>query len=79
MTQRDIWNDWKAPDDLKECVCLFWEIVDTVETSDSGRDFKPNKLEITSCRVWDTHRLKKIIPRMKELCNEGGDVSPPCS
>ncbi len=66
-TQAEYWENWKAPDDLKECVKLFWEICDTVETSDSGRDFKPNRLEIHSCRVWDTHRLGKIIPKMKEL------------
>lgn len=66
-TQKERWDAWTAPDDLKECVRLFWELVDKVETSDSGNEFKPNRLTIASCRVWDTHRLEKIIPKMKEL------------
>lgn len=65
MTQKEIWDAWKAPDTFDECVNLMFEIFDTVETSDSGRDFKPTY--ISSVRVWDAHRLGKLLPKMKEL------------
>ena len=68
-TQAERWEQWKAPDTLEECVKLFFELVDKVETSDAGRDFKPNRMKIDSCRVWDTHQLERIIPKMKELAN----------
>lgn len=66
-TQKQVWDEWTAPDDLKECVKLFWELVDKVEVSPNDVEFKPNKMEIRSCRVWDTHRLGKIISKMKDL------------
>lgn len=68
-TQKERWEQWTAPETLEECVKLFFELVDKVETSDNDVDFKPNKMEIHSCRVWDTHRLERIIPKMKELSN----------
>ncbi len=64
-TQRERWESWTAPESLEDCVKLFFEILDITETSDSGVDFKPNC--IRSCRVWDTHRLERIIIKMKEL------------
>lgn len=85
MTQRDLWNDWKAPETLKENVKMFFEFLDKKEYSDmSDTEFHPNKFDledrtIGSCRVWDTHRLSRVMAKMKELANEGGDVSPPCS
>lgn len=66
-SQREIWEEWVAPESLEECVKMFFELIDKVETSDSGVDFKPNRMHIDSCRVWDTHRLNRILPRMKEL------------
>lgn len=67
LTQREVWEAWKAPDSLEDCVKMFFELVDKVETSSNGVEFKPNRMVINSCRVWDTHKLGKIIPRMKEL------------
>jgi hypothetical protein len=67
MTQKERWEAWKAPDELKDCVKLFFEILDIKETSDEGRVFKPNY--ISSCRVWDTHRMNRLILKMKELSN----------
>jgi hypothetical protein len=64
---KDYWERWSAPDSLEECVKLFFELIDKVETSSNGVDFKPNRMTINSCRVWDTNRLNRIIPRMKEL------------
>lgn len=65
-TQKEIWEQWTPPETLVECINLLFEILDTVEESDEGRRFKPTY--ITSCRVWDTHRLGKILPKLKELC-----------
>jgi hypothetical protein len=66
-TQKERWEQWTAPNTLEDCVRMFFELIDKVEVSDSGREFKPNRMEINSCRVWDTHCLNKIIPKMKEL------------
>lgn len=51
--------------DLRELVRDFFEILDKKEISDSDVEFSPNY--ISSCRVFDTHKLKAIITRMKEL------------
>lgn len=64
-TQKERWEQWTAPDTLEGCVKAYFEIMDIVETSDSGREFRPNHID--SCRVWDTHRLGRILPKMKEL------------
>lgn len=64
-TQKERWEQWKPPGTLKDCVKLLFEILDTVETSDGGRDFKPTY--ISSCRVWDSHRLGRLLPKMKDL------------
>lgn len=70
-TLKDRWDAWKAPDSLDECVLLFMEILETEEIKDSGNRFRPNKItddaKISSCRVWDTHRMGKILERMKTL------------
>jgi hypothetical protein len=66
-TQREIWEQWKAPETLEDNVKFMFEMLDKVETSDSGRDFHPNTF--SSCRVWDTHRLNKVFKKMKELAN----------
>lgn len=85
LTQREIWDAWKAPETLEENVRMFFEFLDKTEYSEmSDKEFHPNRwnLEdrtISSCRVWDTHRLNRVMKKMKELCNDGGDVSPPCS
>jgi hypothetical protein len=74
-TQRELWDAWQAPETLEENVRLFFEIMDTKEYSDmSDREFHPTRFNaedrcIDSCRVWDTHRLNKIMKRMKELCS----------
>lgn len=76
LTQAERWEQWTAPETLEECVALFFELIDTVETSDSGRDFKPNRMEISSCRVWDTHRLNRIIQKMKALSTREAHSTP---
>lgn len=68
-TQKEIWERWTPPDTLEECVQLMFQIFETVETSDAGREFNPT--HISSCRVWDTHRLGKLLPKMKELSTYG--------
>lgn len=64
-TQKEIWDAWKAPETLEECVALLFEIIDSKEISDEGREFRPTY--ITSCRVWDSHRLGKLLPKMREI------------
>lgn len=66
-TQKEIWEEWTPPSDLVEGVKLLFEILDSRESSDSNpdRDFHPTY--ITSCRVWDTHRLHKLLPKLREL------------
>lgn len=70
--QREIWDNWTAPETLEENVRMFFEILDQKETSSSGREFHPTRMniedrKIDSCRVWDSHRLKRILAKMKEL------------
>lgn len=72
-TQREIWDAWAPPDDLKDCVKLFFEILDTKEYSEmADKEFHPTKFnlkdkKIDTIRVWDAHRLGKLLPKMKEL------------
>lgn len=70
-TQREIWDAWQAPETLEDCVKSFFEIMDAWETSDSGREHRPTY--ISSCRVWDSHRLTRLLPKMREIV----DVKPP--
>ena len=53
---------------LKELVKEFFDILDEVETSDSGNDFHP--VYVSSCRVMKTKRLDEIFKEMKELTKE---------
>lgn len=62
-------SEFENKTDLKELVRDFFAILDIVESNDAGsRDFHPNY--ISSCRVFDSHKLNAIIPRMKELARE---------
>lgn len=70
-TQAERWESWQAPKDLADCVRMFFEILNHTEESDSGRQFQPNY--ISSCRVWDTHRLNRLITQMKELTKPSED------
>lgn len=61
--------DTKIEDfDLVGCVKRFFELLDKVETSDEGREFRPNY--ISSCRCLDGAELGKLIEKMKRLTNE---------
>ena len=69
MTMQERWDAvadrWKTEPDIKKCVHRFFEILDTKETTDEGREFKP--VFISSCRVFSTFELDHILKRMKEL------------
>lgn len=68
-TQKEYWERWAPPDDLKECIKLLFEILDAKESSDmGGPDFHPT--HISSCRVWDTHRLNKLLPYLRDLVHD---------
>lgn len=64
MTQKEIWDSWKPPTYLEDCVRLFISILEIEEESDRGTVFHPN--QISSCRVWDTHRIRLLLAAMKE-------------
>lgn len=66
-TSREIFDNYTAPETLEENVKLFFEILDTIEISDNGKSFRPNY--ISSCRVWDNHRLDCLLKKMKQLIN----------
>lgn len=72
-TQKEVWDAWTPPHNLQDCVKLFFEILDAKESNDAGTvEFHPTRFNakdkvIDSCRVWDTHRLGKLLPKMKEL------------
>lgn len=66
-SQQERWDQMvkDAPaDTLEENVRRFFDILDTVECSDSGRDFKP--IQISSCRVMLTAKLSAILEKMRE-------------
>ena len=43
----------------------FIRLLDIVEVSDMGTEFRPNT--ISSCRVFDADKIDKIIKRLKEM------------
>lgn len=54
--------------ELKTLAKRFFQILDTKEESDSGREFSP--VYIVSCRVLLGQELNEILPKMKELAND---------
>lgn len=61
-------EDLSNSKELKGLVLELFSILDAEEESDSGRVFHP--VYISSCRVMQTERLRRILPRMKELCEK---------
>jgi hypothetical protein len=62
---------YELRDELKELKKLVNELLgifEEVEESDSGIPFHPNT--ITTCRVETNMRLLKLLPAIKDLCNE---------
>ena len=49
---------------LEELVTEFLCLLNKVETSDSGTDFRPN--QISSCRVMDSLKIDKILVAMEQ-------------
>lgn len=54
--------------ELKTLTKRFFQILDSKEEGDSGREFPP--VFISCCRVLLGEELNKILPRMKELAND---------
>lgn len=50
---------------LEDCVKSLFKILDSIEESDSGREFKPTY--ISSCRVIHSEKLCVLLPKMREL------------
>lgn len=61
-------NTLKADAELKLLTKRFFQILDSKEESDSGREFSP--VSISCCRVLLGIELNEILKRMKELTNE---------
>jgi len=53
---------------LEELVSDFFDILDIEEETDNGKRFKPNY--ISSCRVFDAHKLENILGKMKQRINK---------
>ena len=49
---------------LRELIGEFFKLLDTVEESDSGREFHP--VQITCCRTMMMEPLNKVLKEMKE-------------
>jgi len=47
----------------------FISIMNIVEESDSGKEFRPNRIQ--SCRVLDAQKMSDIIEEAKQLVNAG--------
>ncbi len=54
--------------ELKLLTKKLFQILDTKEESDSGREFSP--VFISCCRAHLNEELNEILPRMKELSND---------
>lgn len=82
-TMKERWDAWQAPEKLGDCVRMFIEILEHKETSDNDVEFRPNVIgddaTIHSCRVWDTHRMNKILVKMKELTKKDPLVDRDCA
>lgn len=70
-TQKEIWESWTPPDNVLDAVRLLFEILDGFEVSDNDVAFRPTVIH--SCRVWDTHRLNKLLPKIREMF----EIKPP--
>ena len=53
---------------LAELCRELFDMLDSYEVSDSGREFRPTTIQ--SCRVMDCAKLAKILPEMKKLSFE---------
>ncbi len=49
---------------LKQLCREFIQLLETVEETDSGREYHPTKIE--SCRSMDLHRIGEILKEMKK-------------
>ena len=55
-------------DELKELVKEFFRILDIVEETDEGREFRPTY--ISSCRAIDGAKLNTVLSKMKEIVKD---------
>lgn len=58
---------------LAELCRELFDMLDSYEVSDSGREFRPTTIQ--SCRVMDCAKLEKILPEMKKLAFENVEDS----
>ena len=53
---------------MRELLKEMFEILDVVETTDEGNEFRPNKF--VSCRAMDGERLGQILNELKKEITE---------
>ena len=53
---------------MQELLCEFFDMLDTVEESDSGTEFKPTK--ISSCRSQHISQLSTLLPELRKLARD---------
>lgn len=53
----------KVIDAQREAAATIFSILDTIETSDSGRDFHPTT--ISTCRVMDAQKLREALGTLR--------------
>lgn len=58
---------------LAELCRELFDMLDSYEVSDFGREFHPTTIQ--SCRVMDCAKLEKILPEMKKLAFENVEES----
>jgi len=61
-------KEYERVSELSELVLDLFKMLDSVEVTDNGREFRPTS--IRSCRVMHTEKLNKLLPRMKQLAEE---------
>ena len=51
-------------DEIKSIIKEFFEILETREESDSGKEFNP--MYISSCQIMKTKRINEIFEKLKD-------------
>lgn len=64
MLERDIYKAREERDEIAALVRRLFQLLETVEVSDSEREFHPTY--ISSCRVMHTMELDELLPKLKE-------------
>jgi hypothetical protein len=56
---------------LVRLVGEYLSLLEIVETTDDGREFRPNQLG--SCRVMDGYRMNEILNELRQIVDQSND------